>query len=212
MNPLQGTAAWFEAKLGKVGASHISDIMAKTKTGPAASRNNYMVQLVCERLTGEVTEHFTSKAMEWGIAQEENAVTEYEMASGNMVEFEGFVEHPTVPMSGASPDGLVGEEGLIEVKCPLTTTHIKSLLGQDIDRGYILQMHWQMDCTGRKWCEFVSYDPRLPGNLQLSITRVERDDSLIQEICGEVVEFLGQLDVLEGKLRSKQGDGDSRRI
>ena len=199
----QRTSEWFQARLGKVTASHIADVMRKTKSGYSATRENYLVDLVCERLTGEVAEHYVSKEMEWGIMQEENAITEYELATGNVVSFVGFVEHLALEQTGASPDGLVGEDGLVEVKCPTTKTHLKTLMGSPIDNDYMLQMQWQMACTGRAWCDFVSYDPRLPVGLQMEIRRVPRDNDLIETIESEVLDFLRQLDALEEKLRER---------
>ncbi len=199
----QRSSEWFAARMGKATASHMGEIMAKTKSGYGAGRLNYMVQMLCERLTGEVAEHYVSAPMQWGIDNEAYAISEYELVSGSMVESCGFYDHPTIPMSGASPDGLIGTDGLIETKCPNTANHIKTLLGEGIKKDYLLQMQWQMDTTGRAWCDFVSYDPRLPANLQLYIERVERDDAFIAEIRQEVILFLGDADKLEAKLRGK---------
>jgi putative phage-type endonuclease len=200
----QRTSAWFEARLGKATASHMGDIMTKTRSGSYGTGGlNYMTALLCERLTGEVAEYYVSGPMQWGIDQEPYANSEYELRTDSMVLAEGFVDHPTIPMSGASPDGLVDDDGLIEIKCPNTATHIKHLLGESIKPEYMLQMQWQLDCTGRAWCDFVSYDPRLPENLQMVITRVDRDEDLIAEIRQEVVSFLSDLEKLEGKLRDR---------
>lgn len=198
----QGTPEWFASRLGKVTASRVADIVAKTKSGYSTSRANYMAQLVVERLTGVKFETFTNAAMEWGTQTEPLARAAYEVKNGVMVDETGLVDHPTIPMSGASPDGLVGDDGLIEIKCPNTATHIDTLLSGDADKRYICQMQWQLAVTGRKWCDFVSYDPRMPDNLKLFIKRVERDDELIKELESEVVKFITELDEKVDTLKS----------
>lgn len=198
----QGTDAWFQQRLGKVTASKIGDIVAKTKSGYSTSRANYMAQLVVERLTGVKTESFTNAAMEWGTQTEPLARAAYELKNNVMVDEVAMIDHPTIPMSGASPDGLVGEDGMIEIKCPNTATHLDTLLSGEADKRYTYQMQWQMACTGRKWNDFVSFDPRMPDNLQLFIKRVERDDELIKELEAEVVKFLAEVDEKVEKLKS----------
>lgn len=189
----QKTDEWFAARLGKVTASRISDVMAKTKTGYSASRENYMAQLIVERLTNTKAESFSSAAMEWGTNQEPFARAAYEVKTGVLVEEVGFIQHPTIEMAGASPDGTVNLNGLIEIKAPQTATHIDTLLTQKIADKYILQMQFQMACTDRLWCDFVSFDPRMPEKNQIFIKRVERDDKLIKEIEWEITKFLGEL-------------------
>lgn len=191
---MQGTEEWFKRRLGKVTASKVADVMAKTKTGYGAARANYMAQLIAERLTGNVTESYTNAAMQWGTETEPQARAAYTFFTDNAVEEVGFVDHPTIGMSGASPDGLVGEDGLLEIKCPNTATHLDTLLGTDIEGKYIKQIQWQMACTGRKWCDFVSYDPRLPVKLQLKMQRVNRDDEMIAEMEAEVIGFISEMD------------------
>lgn len=187
----QGTAEWFADRLGKVTASRIADVMMKTTT---AGFQNYQAQLVCERLTGEPTEAFTSAAMQHGTDTEPQARAMYELMSGNDVEEVGFIPHPTLGMSGASPDGTVGSDGLVEIKCPQPATHIKTLMGKSIDRKYLLQMQWQMVCTGRIWCDFVSFCPSLPPDLQLFVKRVDLDAELAEEITEAVTRFLASVD------------------
>ncbi len=196
----QQTPEWHQAKLGRASASRISDIMARTKSGYGAGRKNYMTELLCERLTGERSEFYVNAAMHHGIDTEPMAISEYEFNTDSMVVPVGFVDHPSIPMCGASPDGLVGDYGLIEVKCPNTATHIETFLGNPIKRGYVLQMHWQMICTGRVWCDFVSFDNRLPPNLSMHISRVAIDNDLADMITAEVVSFLAELDSLINKL------------
>ena len=189
----QRTEDWFQARLGKVTASRVADVIAKTKTGYSASRENYMAQLVVERLTNTQAESFTNAAMQWGTDQEPFARAAYELKMGVMVDETGLVDHPTIPMAGASPDGLVGEDGLVEIKCPNTATHIDTLLTQTVPAKYITQMQFQMACTGRQWCDFVSFDPRMPQKAQIFIKRVLRDDSFIKEIESEVKKFLAEV-------------------
>jgi len=189
----QRTDEWFAARLGKVTGSRVSDVMSKTKSGYSATRANYMAQLICERLTGVKVESFTSAAMEWGVEQEPFAIAAYEAMHGVFVEAVGFVEHPTIALAGASPDGFVAPDGLIEIKCPNSATHIDTLLNGDVDGKYIKQMQWQMACTGRQWCDFVSFDPRLPGNLQLFVKRIPRDEAAINAMEMEVTKFLAEL-------------------
>jgi putative phage-type endonuclease len=194
----QGSPEWFAQRLGKVTASRVADVIAKTKTGYSTSRDNYMAQLVCERMTGTVAESFTNAAMAHGVETEPLARAAYEAHADVLVDEVAMITHPTIEAAGASPDGLVGDDGLLEIKCPNTATHIDTLLTQTVPGKYITQMQWQMACTGRKWCDFVSFDPRLPTELQLFVKRVPRDDAYIQMLEKEVVQFLTELD---GKIK-----------
>lgn len=194
MTDQQRTSEWFAARAGKVTASKVADVVARTKTGYSASRENYLAQLTVERLTGQPAESFSNAAMQWGTDQEPFARAVYELTKGDMVEETGFVIHPSITDSGASPDGLVGDDGLIEIKCPNTATHIETLLGGEIAGKYIHQMQWQMACTGRQWCDFVSFDPRMPEHLQLLVKRVPRNDEHIAMLEGEIIKFLAELD------------------
>lgn len=187
---IQGSDEWKALRCGKVTASRVADVIAKTKTGWGASRFNYAAELIAERLTGVAAEGFTNAAMQWGTDQEPSARMAYEFMQDVTVEQIAFVAHPSIADAGASPDGLVGESGLVEIKCPNTATHIDTLIKQEIPAKYITQMMWQMACTGRKWCDFVSYDPRLPESMQLFVKRIERDDKLIAELENEVSIFL----------------------
>lgn len=189
---IQGSPEWFSSRCGKVTASRVADILAKTKSGPSASRTNYMAQLIAERLTGTVEQSFTNAAMQWGTEKEPLARQAYEQENFVGVTEVGFVSHPTIEMAGASPDGLVGEDGLIEIKCPNTATHIDTLLSGDIPSKYKTQMAFQMACTGRAWCDFVSFDPRMPADLQLFICRYSRDDAFIAEMESQIIVFIGE--------------------
>ena len=189
----QRTDEWFAARIGKVTASRVADVIAKTKSGYGAGRANYLADLVVERLTGQKAQGFSNAAMEWGTEQEPNAKAAYSAKTGILVEEVGFIDHPTVAMSGASPDGFA-EEGLIEVKCPNTSTMLEFILDGKPPQKYVTQMQWQMACTGRPWCDFVSFDPRLPERLQLLVVRVPRDDAYIAMLETEVKKFLAELD------------------
>ena len=187
---IQGSAEWFDARRGKITASRIADVTAKLKGGAeAASAKNYRAQLVVERLTGISEDTYTNAAMQRGIDMEPLARECYEFLLGTTVEQVGFSDHPYILMSGASPDGLVGNDGLVEIKCPNTATHIEYLLAGKVPAQYIPQMLWQMACTGRKWCDFVSYDNRLPEEMQLFIVRLERDEKAITEMELAVISF-----------------------
>lgn len=190
----QGSPEWFEARRGKVTASRVADVIAKTKTGWGASRKNYLAELVAERLTGTTAEGFTNAAMQWGKDVEPDARAAYEFYHGVTVQEVGFVDHPRIAMTGASPDGLVGDDGLLEVKCPNTATHIDTLLAGAIPDKYAVQMQWQMACTRRAWCDFVSFDPRMPEDMRLWSQRVHRDAKRIAELEDAVTEFLAELD------------------
>ena len=196
----QGTPEWHALRLGKVTASRVADVAAKTKTGWGASRANYAAELIAERLTGETADRFTNAAMQWGTEKEPDARAAYEFYMDVTVDQIAFVDHPSIAMTGASPDGLVGPDGLVEIKCPNTATHLETLLGQTVPAKYVTQMQWQMACTGREWCDFVSYDPRLPESMRLFWRRVERSDELIAELEKEVAAFLTEIDAKVAKL------------
>ena len=196
----QRSPEWFASRLGKVTASRVADVIAKTKSGYSASRDNYMAQLICERLTGQQGESFTNSAMTWGTETEPLARSAFEAYADVMVEEVGFVPHPRVRDSGASPDGLVGLFGMLEIKCPNTATHIDTLLTQTVPGKYITQMQWQMACCERQWCEFVSFDPRLPQDLQLFVKRVEFNQTYVAMLEEEVINFLEELEIKVAKL------------
>lgn len=191
----QRSPEWFAARCGKVTASRLYDVMARTKSGYAASRQNYMAELICQRLTGKPEEEFTNAAMMRGtelepVAREMYALNEFDAVISEV----GLIDHPTIAGFAASPDGLVNDDGLIEIKCPNTRTHLQTLKTGVPKRQYLLQMHAQMMCTGRKWCDFVSFDDRLPPELAYFKTRINFDEVLAEEIEQEVVKFLTELE------------------
>ena len=200
MSDEQRTEEWFAARLGKVTASRVADLVGKTKTGYSATRDNYMAQLVVERLTQTKAESYTNAAMQWGTDQEPFARAAYEAAQGVMVEEVGFVPHPSIEWAGASPDGLVGDDGLVEIKCPNTATMIETLLSQKVPGKYFIQMQFQLACTGRKWCDYVAFDPRMPAKAQMFVRRVDRDDEYIAHLEEEIAKFLVEVESQVQKL------------
>ena len=193
---LQRSEEWFAERRGKVTASRVADVVARTKSGYAASRDNYMAELIAEHLTGQSAPGFSNAAMEWGTTQEPCARAAYSARTGLLVEEVGFVSHPTISGSGASPDGVVSE-GLVEIKCPNTSTHLDTLLSDrsvdSISDRHLTQMQWQMACTGAAWCDYVSFDPRLSEHLQLVVIRVPRNDGRIRQLEDEVTRFLAEM-------------------
>lgn len=199
----QGSPEWHAARCGKVTASRVCDIVRKTKSGVSASRNTYMGELTAERLTGRVADSFKSKAMEWGNATEDQARNWYAFLNDVQPVAVGCIVHETIPMALASPDRLVGDDGLLEIKCPNTATHIATLRGEPVDPDYVKQMQWQMACSGRAWCDFVSYDPRMPEDMRYHCVRVYRDNALIAELETAVVKFIAELDASVADLLSR---------
>lgn len=197
----QGSIEWRMLRAGKVTASRVADVIAKTKTGYSTSRDNYMTELVIERF-GVISEGFTNSAMQHGTDCEPFARATYETKNKVMVTEIDFVNHPKIAMAGASPDGIV-TDGLIEIKCPNSTTHFNYLLAGVVPEKYKPQMAWQMACTGAKWCDFVSFDNRVPDGLQYFQIRYMRDDVYIAMLESEIVEFLKELDFKHNQLEQK---------
>ena len=195
MADLQRTDEWHMARLGKVTASRIKDVLAETRSGaPSKMRDRYLAELALDRLTGQPREGYTNAAMQWGTDTEPQACAMYALTFGEMLEEVGFVPHPTIAQAGASPDRLVGDDGLVEVKCPESHTHMDTLVKGKVPSQYVHQMQWQMACTGREWCDFVSFDPRFPEPMQMFVHRVERDGEAIAAMEGAVKAFLVELD------------------
>ncbi|MET3590098.1 exodeoxyribonuclease (lambda-induced) [Bartonella silvatica] len=194
----QRTAEWFQARLGKVTASNIYNILSKTaKRLPTSKYEDYKIKLITERLTGEVSQLYITPAMQWGIEHEENALKEYEFIYDTEVTQCGFIQHPTIKMAGASPDGLIGEHGLVEIKCPQSINHVRFFIDDEIKPEYSAQMQFQMACTGRQWCDFISYDPRFVGkasHLRMKIKRIHRDEKYIEELNQAVEAFLVEIE------------------
>lgn len=202
---IQRSPEWFAARCGSLGASQLADALAKTKSGWGASRANLRAKLVVERLTGQQEEGFTSAAMQWGVEKEEEARIAYSFLTGRNVVEVGLYKHPTIIGSHASPDGLVDDDGCLEIKCPNSATHIETLKSNQVAHKYLLQMQWQMACADRQWCDFVSFDPRMPDHLMLYIQRVQRDDDMLATLESEVGTFLAEVDA-DVKALSKIGE------
>ena len=195
----QRSEEWFQARLGKVTASRVADVLAKIKSGESASRRNYKIQLVSERLTGERQETYVNQAMQDGIDREQFARDRYVQQFGEVEEV-GFIQHPTLE-AGASPDGLIGTDGIIEIKCPMAGTHTETLITQEVPSKYVPQIQFQLLVTGRKWCDFVSYNPMFPENLQVFVRRVFANKEYQQELEDEVKQFLKEVDDVISKLK-----------
>jgi putative phage-type endonuclease len=200
---LQRTDDWHAARLGKVTASRISDVMARTKTGYGASRETYMSELILERLTEQATEGFKSAAMQRGIDLEPMARQAYEEAKELWVVETGFIAHPRIANAGASPDGFVDSDGLVEIKCLLAPAHLETLLSDAVPDKYFKQMQMQMATCNRAWCDYAAYNPDFPDHLRLFVKRIPRDDKFIAEMEGEIVKFLGELEAKLATLTTK---------
>lgn len=200
----QGSAEWHLQRLGKVTASRVADVLSKGKSGESAGRKNYRTELVVQRLTGQPGEYFTNAAMEWGTATEPMARVAYEATMGIFVNQVAFIDHPRIVNFGCSPDGLIGDDGLLEIKCPNSSTHIEYLTDDKPPAKYIPQMQCQMAVMGSKWCDFVSFDPRLPNDLQLFVVRLERDEEYIKAMEAEVEKFLSEVDEMFTKLKERK--------
>lgn len=194
----QQTEEWYQARLGKVTASKVASVLARRDS---ATRADYLTDLVLERLTGKQQEFYTNEAMQWGTDTEPQARMAYEAQTGDLVDELGFIDHPTIANFGCSPDGVIREDGLIEIKCPNSKTHLSTLLSGKAPSKYIPQMQTQMAVMNRQWCDFVSFDPRLPEDLQLFIVRVDRDNDYIAKLEEEVSIFLKEVDETVTKLK-----------
>lgn len=200
----QGTDEWRQARCGSVGASDAPRVVRRTKSGYSADRENLMAEKVLERLTDTPVETYKSAAMLQGTAREPEARMLYEMVRGVEVEQAGLVPHPLIKGAHASPDGYVtGISGLIEIKCPLPATHLDTLINETISNDHFVQMQWQMACTGRQWCDFVSFNPDFPPAMQLWIKRVLRNASFMNDLEGEIRQFIRELEAKVAKLSQR---------
>ena len=201
----QGTVEWHQLRLGKVTASRVADILAKTKSGPSASRGNYLIELALQRVTKTIEESYQNEAMQWGTQTEPQARVAYEVKTGNFVDQIAFINHPHILGFGCSPDGLVGNDGLIEIKCPNSATHWSYIKANKPPEKYIIQMQAQMAVTGAKWCDFVSFDPRMPERSQLLIVHVPRDPEFILFMEAEIKQFLNEVEVEVNLMEKRNG-------
>ncbi len=204
---IPGSDEWRKARCGSLGASSLHEAIAKTKTGWGASRANLMARLIAERLTGVPQDTYQNAAMQHGIATEPEARAAYEFYRDADVTELAFAPHPDISGSHCSPDGLVGDDGLVEFKCPQTATHIESLLGAGTPEKYVIQCQWQMACTGRQWADWCSFDPRMPEEMRLLIRRIPRDNAMISILENEARVFL---DELESKLERLKAYGQRK--
>ena len=191
----QGSPEWFQMRLGKVTASRVADILAKTKTGPSASRQNYLIELAIQRTTGIIQESYSNSAMEWGTQTEPQARVAYEVTTNNFVDKVAFIDHPSIKWFGCSPDGLVSDRGLLEIKCPNSATHWEYFKSKKPPQKYFIQMQAQIAVTNKDWCDFVSFDPRMPDRSQLLIVRIDKDEAFIAEMEAEIKKFLDEVEV-----------------
>jgi putative phage-type endonuclease len=203
---IQGSDAWRLARVGSLGASRLSEAIVRTKTGYGASRANLMAELICERLTGQPADRFVTQAMQHGTDTEPEARNAYSFYCGREVEQVGLIRHPSIERTHASPDGLIGSDGMLEVKCPQPAAHIETLLGQEIPAKYVTQMMWQMACAGRQWVDFCSYSPALPESMRVFVKRLHRDDNRIAELETEAALFLKEIDARIIQLENLYGE------
>lgn len=204
--PAQRSAEWLYQRVGYCTASKFRDVQNMTSSGGKSKvlRRNYMIQLAVERLTNEPTNHYTNAAMEWGTAQEAQARMAYEARTGAIVDEVGFLHHPALEWCGGSPDGLVGTDGLVEFKCPYeSAVHVTTLLEGAMPAEHMPQVQGLLWITGRQWCDFVSYDPRMPKGLDMFVQRIERDDAYIATLETEVIKFLAEVAAALAQMQEK---------
>jgi putative phage-type endonuclease len=199
----QGTKEWFDLRLGKVTASRVADILAKTKTGVSASRQNYLIELALQRVTGVFESSFISPAMQDGVDREAQARVAYEVTTGEFVDQVPFIDHPTIQGFGASPDGLINTKGMCEVKCRNNANHWEVIKTGEIPKKYWIQMQAQLSCSGREWNDYVGYNPNFPEKSQLFVKRVYRDGEFIIFMEAEIKQFL--IEVEEEVRQMKEG-------
>jgi putative phage-type endonuclease len=200
---VQGSPEWLAERAGHVTASRAADVLSRIKTGEADTRRKYRIQVCTERLTGNPVQGYQNAAMLWGTMTEPDGRIAYEASTGAFVEEVGFIKHPEMPWVGASPDGHIGDDGMLEIKCPESTTHLEWMLEKRLPLKHRPQVQFQMWVTGRAWVDFVSYDPRFPEHLQLFVIRERRDDAYIANLETEVKRFLSDVqemcDALAGR-------------
>lgn len=199
----QRTDEWYVARAGRVTASPVLKVYKKTKSGYSTQREDYKYQLIAERLVGTTISQFKSAAMQRGVEKEAEARDRYMRRTNHPVVEVGFIPHPTIDMAGASPDGLIGDDGIVEIKCPDTKQAVEVLLTDYLKDEYEAQIQWQLACTGRKWADYAVFDDRLPPSMQLYVRRIERDDKLIAEVEEEVRKFLSEIDADMAALAKK---------
>jgi putative phage-type endonuclease len=203
---VQGSKEWHAARAGSLGASSLHEVVAKTKSGWSTSRANRMASLILERLTGKPQDSYTNAAMQHGVDTEPEARAAYEFHADADVTLVGLVRHPSIVGTHASPDGLVGQSGVLEIKCPQPAAHLALLEGEPIPSKYLIQVQWQIRCCDREWGDFVSYNPFFPERMRLFAQRVPRDDKHITELEASVRDFLSELEEKLSALVSRYGE------
>jgi len=198
----QGSPEWLRQRTGFVTASRFADVMDFRKDGkPGAKREAYLYETVISRLTGFAPERYVTDAMQWGTDHEPAARMAYETATGAIVESVGFARHPTIKMCGGSVDGLIDSDGMIEIKCPNTKTHLVTVMSHVCE--HLPQVQGYLWITGRQWADFISYDPRLPDGLSLYIQRIQRDDAYIDKLADAVIKFIAEANDMYEELAKK---------
>lgn len=205
MTALQRSPEWFQSRCGSLGASSVYEVVAKTKSGWSSSRANCEARLIIERITRVPQDGYVNAAMQHGIDTEEQARAFYSFITDNEVEEVGLIKHPNIAWTHASPDGLIGDDGIVELKCPQPAAHLALLTGEPIPSKYLTQVGWQMACTGRQWADFVSYSPAFPENMRMFSKRIERDDKAIGELERLVEDFLAEVDAKIEALTARFG-------
>lgn len=204
-NAAQENDDWMLARAGKFTASRASDLMARTRTGPSASRGALLTLLAVERLTGQCVPTYSNGAMQRGIELEGEARDAYAFAKLAAVDEAGFIPCPALPNTGCSPDGLLGDDGLLEIKCPANMAkHLDALRTGDHAKEYRWQLQHQLMVTGRQWVDAVSYDPRFPERLQLAVVRVERDESAIKDLREAIVAADAEVEAIVSEMNQME--------
>jgi len=203
----QRSEEWFAARAGKFTASRVGALMAVGRNGkPLKGREELISTLAVERLTGHCVETYSNAAMQRGTEMEPEARDAYVFETGHVVEEVAFVEFANLPNTGCSPDGLIGDDGMVEIKCPSAMNrHIGALRNADHAKEYRWQLQHQLLCTGRDWVDIVSYDPRFPASLQLAIHRVERDNGALEELTKAIGVADKEVEALVEELRKMGG-------
>ena len=201
---IQGSDSWFKARMGKITASKLSDLMKKTKYGESTYKTRLRMELAIERITGKsASPNFMNQAMHDGVEREPDARTLFEAITGKEVALCGSFDHPDVVNTSASPDGLIrGEDAVLELKCPTHVTHAKNLLSDKMPKNYEYQVQWQIACTGSEYAYFASYHPDFPKDLRLKFVKVEKDVKLIAELEKAVREFDVEVEDLINKIKT----------
>jgi len=199
----QGSEEWLQATAGSCGSSDAPRIVRKTDKGYSADRGTLLGEKVLEKLTGRRTDRPKTQAMQNGIDREPVARIGYSIKYNIEVEQVPFVPHPLIVGAHCSPDGYVGELGLVEIKCPEAKKHIEVLITEAIPKDHMEQMMWQMACTGRQWCDYVSFHPGFPKEMSMWVKRVPRVETHIKDLESEVKTFIKEINAKVSKLTAR---------